>query len=135
MQDVGTNEQANEQNKPQVRHKPDSSGLMWLVQSVTGLLLVFTLGLHMVAHHFVVEGGLRDFQQVLDYVNNPLIFAIEVIFLIVATVHAMIGVRAILFDLGPGPGAVRLIEVGVRVVGAGTIVYGIWLALEIQALA
>ena len=25
----------------------------------------------MIAHHFIVEGGLRDYQQALDYVSNP----------------------------------------------------------------
>ena len=40
------------------------AGALWLVQAISGLLLVLVLGLHMVAHHFVVEGGLRDYAQV-----------------------------------------------------------------------
>ena len=66
----------------------DRSGSLWLVQAFTGLLLVFILGTHMIAHHFIVEGGLRDYQQVLDYVANPFVFIIEVTFVIVATIQS-----------------------------------------------
>jgi succinate dehydrogenase / fumarate reductase membrane anchor subunit len=115
--------------------KSSYSALLWLGQVVTGILLLFTLGLHMFAHHYVVEDGLRDFNQVLDYVSNPLIFVVEIIFLIVVSIHAMLGVRSILFDLGPAESMKKVINWGVTVVGAGTIIYGIWLALEIQALS
>ena len=42
----------------------DRSGSLWLVQAFSGLLLVFILGAHMIAHHFIVEGGLRDYEPV-----------------------------------------------------------------------
>lgn len=119
---------------PVVRVKNNRSALLWLVQVVSGVLLLFTLGLHMIAHHFVVEDGLRNFQQVLEYVSNPLIFIIEIIFLTVVSIHAMIGVRAILFDLGPGRGMKQVINWGVTIVGIATVIYGVWLSLEIQAL-
>ena len=56
----------------------------------------------MVAHHFVVDeiGGLRTYQQVLDYIGTPLIFVIEGVFLVVVTVHAMLGLRSVLLDFG-----------------------------------
>jgi succinate dehydrogenase hydrophobic anchor subunit len=113
----------------------DRAGSLWLVQAFSGLFLVIILGLHMIAHHFVVEGGLRDYQQVLDYVANPLVFGVEVLFVILATVHALLGVRAIALDTRPSVGAIRVINWALAVVGAVTIAYGLWLAVSLQRLA
>jgi succinate dehydrogenase hydrophobic anchor subunit len=110
------------------------AGALWLVQAFSGILLIALLGLHMVAHHFVVEGGLRNYEQVIDYISNPVIFVLEVVFLLTVTAHAMLGVRAILLDLGPGPGAQRAINVGITVVGVVAAGYGIWLAVALQGL-
>ena len=113
----------------------DRSGSLWLVQALTGLLLVFILGTHMIAHHFIVEGGLRDYQQVLDYVANPFVFIIEVTFVIIATIHALLGVRAIIIDLRPSAATMRVINWVLVAVGAVTIGYGLWLALALQRAA
>ncbi len=113
--------------------RPDRSGALWLVQAFTGLLLVALLLLHMVAHHFVVEGGLRTFDDVIAYVANPTIFFLEILFLIVVTVHAMLGLRAIVLDLAPSPGRLRLAQWGLALLGLGAVVYGIWLQLAIGA--
>ena len=108
-----------------------AAGALWLVQAFTGLLLVLLLLLHMVAHHFVVEGGLRNFDQVVDYVSNPAIFFITILFLVVTSVHAMLGTRAILMDLGLGRGAQRAVDWLLVIVGVATIVYGVWLEIAI----
>jgi len=113
----------------------DRSGAMWLVQALTGLLLVVILGTHMIAHHFIVEGGLRDYQQVLDYVANPVVFTIEVVFVIVGVIHALLGVQAIITDLRPAPRTMRVIEWALRVVALIAIGYGVYLALALQRLA
>ena len=42
-------------------------------------------------------------EQVLAYIANPAIFTIESLFLVVVTVHAMLGLRGVLLDLDPGP--------------------------------
>ncbi len=119
----------------QMSAQRDRSGAMWLMQALTGLLLVGILGMHMIAHHFIVEGGLRDYQQVLDYVANPIIFAIEIVFVIVAVIHALLGVQAIITDLRPAPRTLRVIEWVLRVVALITIGYGIYLALALQQAA
>ena len=113
----------------------DRSGSLWLVQAFSGLLLVFILGAHMIAHHFIVEGGLRDYEQVLAYVANPVVFVIELLFVILATVHALLGVRAIIIDLRPSAGTLRLVNWGLVFFGAVAIGYGIWLAVALQRLA
>lgn len=107
------------------------AGALWLVQAFSGLLLVLLLLLHMVAHHFVVEGGLRDFQQVVDYVSNPAIFTISILFLVVSSIHAMLGTRAILMDFGLGRGAQRAVNWLLAIAGVVIIVYGVWLEIAI----
>ena len=119
----------------QGQRSTDRSGGLWLIQAFSGLLLILVLGLHMIAQHFVAEGGLRDFADVLNYVSNPVIFALEVAFLVVVTVHAMLGARAILLDLGLGKRNERVVNWLILTVGVVVLAYGIWLALAIQRLA
>ncbi len=113
----------------------DRSGAMWLMQALTGLLLVGILGMHMIVHHFVVEGGLRDYQQVLEYVANPLVTIMEIVFVIAAVIHAVLGVQAIITDLRPAPPTMRVIEWVLRIVALITIAYGVYLALALQRMA
>jgi succinate dehydrogenase hydrophobic anchor subunit len=116
------------------RKERSFAGAMWLVQAFSGLLLLPLLLLHMVAHHFVVEGGLRDFQQVLDYVSNPAIFFITIVFLIVVTIHAMLGLRAIVLDLDPSPPVRTVLDWALTVIGLATIIYGVWLEITIAGM-
>ena len=82
---------------------------------------------HMVAHHFVVDeiGGLRTYAQVLDYIANPVILVIECAFLIVVTIHAMMGLRSVLLDFGLSDRMKRLVSRGVVILGGVTIAYGL----------
>jgi succinate dehydrogenase / fumarate reductase membrane anchor subunit len=115
--------------------KESAPGSLWLLQWLTGGLLILVLALHMIAQHFVVDGGLRDFAQVLAYVSNPLIFAIELVFLVVVTLHAVLGLRAIIIDLNPSEGVLRAANWILALLGAGAVVYGVWLALILQSMA
>lgn len=112
----------------------DSAGASWLILAFSGLALIPILGLHMIAHHFIVEGGLRTFQDVIDYISNPVVFALEVIFLIVVTPHAMLGLYGIIMDLGPSRRAKKAIVWIFRVITVIVIGYGIWLAIALQEL-
>jgi succinate dehydrogenase hydrophobic anchor subunit len=98
----------------------------WLATTLTGVALLFLLGAHMVANHFVVHavGGLRSYRQVLEYLSNPAIFAIESLFLLFVTVHAMLGLRGVILDLDPGPRTLRWVDAGLAVLGVATLGYG-----------
>jgi succinate dehydrogenase hydrophobic anchor subunit len=72
----------------------------WLWQVFTGVGLVILLGLHFIANHFIAKGGLRNFADVVAYLRNPIILGLELLFLVFVTTHALLGVRAILLDLG-----------------------------------
>src|SRR5690606_14908017 len=103
--------------------RSSAAGTIWLIQAFTGVLLVFLLLLHMIAHHFVVEGSLRNFEQVIDYISNPLIFTITIIFLIVVTIHAMLGMRAIILDLNVSPSTRRVVDWAAVIIGIIAIAY------------
>ncbi|MBI4770425.1 MAG: hypothetical protein HY784_08465 [Chloroflexi bacterium] len=94
-----------------------------------GLLVL--LGLHLVAQHFVAAGGIRDFAGVVAYLSNPILVVLEIAFLIVVTAHALLGVRAILFDLGLSATTEKRISQALSALGVLTVGYGIWLTWTI----
>ena len=125
------------QERRQVDHprQPVGGGWGWILQVVTGGALLVLVVVHLVAQHFVVDapGGLRDYDQVLSYLNNPVMIVIESLFLLMVTWHAMLGVRSILFDLGFGPTGRRRVSVAVTTLGALTLGYGAWMIAVLAA--
>jgi succinate dehydrogenase hydrophobic anchor subunit len=122
-----------------VRTEPRRRGqtAVWWATAISGGAILVLITVHMVAHHFVVErvGGLRTYRDVLDYVANPVIFGVEVLFLIAVTVHAMLGLRSVLFDLWTGRRARAWIARGLLALGAATIAYGIALIAVLASRA
>ena len=113
------------------------SSRAWWWTVLTGAALLILLAIHMVAHHFVVDsvGGLRSYQQVLDYIANPVIFTIECFFLLTVTIHALLGLRGVLFDLGLGPSARRRADLLLWVLGIATVAYGLFLVITLASRA
>ena len=105
----------------------------WILQVVSGVLLVVLLGLHIVTQHFVVKGGLRDYAQVVSYFSNSVVLAVESLFVVVLIWHAMLGLRAILLDFGFGRRGQARISYGVTALGAVTAAYSFWLIATIAA--
>ena len=111
--------------------------LVWRATASTGVALVVLITVHMVAHHFVVQetGGLRSYRQVLEYVANPVMFTIELLFLVVVTVRAMLGLRSVLFDLATGDLARAWISRALVVLGVVTVAYGVTLIVTLASRA
>jgi succinate dehydrogenase hydrophobic anchor subunit len=107
--------------------------LAWIFQVTSGVLLAGLLGAHIVTQHFVVKGGLRDHAQVLSYLSNPVVLAVESLFVIVLIWHAMLGLRAVLLDFGFGRRGQALITRGVVALGAVTVAYSFWLIATLAA--
>jgi succinate dehydrogenase hydrophobic anchor subunit len=99
------------------------------------MALVALATMHIVAQHFVVHqtGGLRTYGEVLSYIANPVIFALEAGFLLAVTIHAMLGIRGILHDLDLSPRAARRLDATLWVVGTLTVVYGMVLLVTLAA--
>jgi succinate dehydrogenase hydrophobic anchor subunit len=112
-----------------VTPRPARTARDWRITTFTGVALLGLLLVHMIGHHFVVDevGGLRSYDQVLDYVAHPVIFTIESFFLLFVTVHAMLGLRGVLLDLDPTPRLRRAIDGGAVVLGLATLAYGYFL--------
>ena len=116
-------------NNPFAQEPKASSS--WLWQVFTGGALLILLGLHIIAQHFIVKGGLRDFADVLAYLRSPIFLVLEVLFLVVVATHALLGVRAILMDFGLSDRAQKRMSQALTVVGALTVGYGLWLTWAI----
>jgi len=103
----------------------------WIWQAITGAGLIVLLALHMIANHFVAPEGIRDFQQVIEYLRTPIIVILEVLFLVFVTGHALLGVRAILFDFGLSERTEKRVSLALTVIGVLTVAYGLWLTWTI----
>ncbi|HJX67543.1 MAG TPA: hypothetical protein VJ258_02325 [Candidatus Limnocylindrales bacterium] len=103
----------------------------WILQAVTGALVLVLITVHMVANHFIVSRGLRDYRDVVAYLSNPIVMVWELVFLIVVTWHGLLGLRAVLFDFGFSPRTERRITRLLSVVGVAAVVYGMWLTAVI----
>jgi len=112
-----------------VEHDPGTGrrSRAWTATTLSGIALLVLVTIHMIAHHFVVDeiGGLRTYAQVLDYIGNPVILVLELALLVTVTVHAMLGLRSVLFDFGLSERARRLVTRGLVGLGAVTVVYGV----------
>jgi succinate dehydrogenase hydrophobic anchor subunit len=111
--------------------KEPKTSSTWYWQMFTGVALVLLLGLHFIANHFIATGGIRDFADVVSYLRNPIVLVLEVLFLIVVAIHAMLGVRAIVIDFGISSQAERRLSQALTVIGVLTVGYGLWLTWAI----
>jgi succinate dehydrogenase / fumarate reductase membrane anchor subunit len=116
--------------------RPGETSRLWLIKIITGPLLVLVLGLHLTVNHYLgsLATGLMSRGDVLRYYQNPIIPAIEILFVITVVTHSLIGLRGIILDLNPSRAILRLVTWILVLGGAFTIVYGSWLALTIASL-
>lgn len=115
-----------------VRHNVPPAWL-WTVQAGTGLLLLVLLAVHMIAQHYVADGGLRTYAEVVAWLRNPLVFVTELTFLVTVTWHALAGLRGIVADFGPSERAERLVTRALVILGTATVGYGGWLLITIAS--
>jgi succinate dehydrogenase hydrophobic anchor subunit len=102
-----------------------------MLQAASGAALVLLLGLHWVAQHYLASEGLRSFVDVAAYLKQPLALTLEIAFLMVISVHAMLGIRAILLDLNLKPRYQRALDISLWFIGIVTVLYGIQLVWQI----
>lgn len=108
-----------------------ASSWSWILQAITGVLVIVLVGVHMIFQHFVAAGGLRTYTDVVAYIRTPFFLGWETIFLIVVTWHALLGVRAIALDFGLKRSVERVFNWILTIIGVGTIVYGLWLTFTV----
>jgi succinate dehydrogenase hydrophobic anchor subunit len=104
---------------------------MWLSQAISGVALGAFILLHWLSQHYLASGGLRNYADVVQYLKKPWLFMLEVSFLGVVTAHALLGVRAILLDLGPSPRLIKVLNLCLIIIGVVTVLYGVSLVNQI----
>ena len=109
-----------------VEHEAAHRDWSFVWQAVTGVAVMGLVTLHMVANHFVVPEGLRDYAQVVAYLSSPVIVVLEIAFLVTVAWHGLLGLRAVIFDLGLSARAETWVTRVLAVVGVLTVGYGLW---------
>jgi succinate dehydrogenase / fumarate reductase cytochrome b subunit len=92
----------------------------WLLQRVSGILLVGYLFLH-IAVISTSQAGADTFDNVLVFVQHPVFATLNIILIAIVLYHTFNGVRVILFDLGIGIGRqASLVWASAILTGVGT---------------
>jgi len=117
--------------------RPGETTWLWLIKIVTGPLLVIVLGLHFTVNHYLgsLSSGLMTHADVIRYFQNPIIVAIEILFLVTVVTHSLIGLRGIVLDMNPSRNILNIVTWLFAALGVLSIGYGIWLALMIASLS
>lgn len=115
--------------------RPGENTWIWLIKIVTGPLLVLVLILHLTVNHYLgtTDSGLMTYQDVIQYYQNPIIPAIEILFLVTVVTHSLIGLRGIILDLNPSRNILSIVTWLLVILGVSSVGYGIWLAVAIAS--
>ena len=115
--------------------RPGENTWIWLIKIATGPLLVIVLILHFIVNHYFgsTSSGLMTYDDVIKYFQNPIIPAIEILFLITVVTHSLIGLRGIILDMNPSRSTLKIVTWLLMMLGVSSVVYGIWLALTIAS--
>ena len=106
------------------------AGRLWLMQALTGALLLLFLAVHLVAQHLLAPGGLRDHAAVVAYLSQPVALVAEIGLLVAVIVHACLGMRASLVEV-LGETALGRASRVLAVAGVVATAYGLWLTYAI----
>jgi succinate dehydrogenase hydrophobic anchor subunit len=116
-------------------HKDQEKALLWFIKVLAGGLIMVFLVIHFIVNHLVAPGGLLTFADVVRYYQNPAVIVMEGFFLTFVLVHALLGMRSIVLDLHPSDGMMKIVNIGLIVLGIAVLVYGIWLLLAVRAMS
>ena len=122
------------QNQVSVPKKREGFWL-WFLKILTGILVITLLFVHLTVNHLVAPEGLLTFDEVVAYLSNPFVAAMEISFLVIVVSHALIGARSIILDLNPSDGVLRFVDILFVLIGLVSVGYGIWLTSAIIGYA
>ena len=115
--------------------RPGETTWIWLIKIVTGPLLVLLLVLHLIVNLYLgsLPSGLMTYEDIVKYFQNPIIPAIEILFLVTVVTHSLIGLRGIILDMNPSRRVLSAVTWFLTLLGVTSVSYGIWLALTIAS--
>lgn len=71
----------------------------WFLQRVSGVVLVFYIGLHIFVIHFSTAGGRIRFDEVMARLESPFFISLDLGLLAVVLYHGLNGLRIVLLGL------------------------------------
>lgn len=115
--------------------RPGETTWIWLIKIVTGPLLVLLLVLHLIVNLYLgsLPSGLMTYEDIVKYFQNPIIPAIEILFLVTVVTHSLIGLRGIILDMNPSRRVLSAVTWFLTLLGVTSVAYGIWLVLTIAS--
>jgi len=113
--------------------KPGKNTWLWLLEILSGLLIIVILLIHFLVNHLLAPQGLLSYAEVMAYYQNPIVPIMEAFFLVFLVIHSLTGVRGIILDLNPSQVAMRALDWFLLIFGVVTIGYGAWLLLAVVA--
>jgi len=116
------------------RPKSGENFWLWLFKLVTGPLILVLIIVHFVVNHYVAEGGLLSYQEIIRYYQIWIVPVMEGIFLFLVVSHSLLGLRSVILDLKPSRGTMRILDGAFILLGIVSFVYGIWLINVIAQL-
>ncbi|WP_297214845.1 succinate dehydrogenase hydrophobic membrane anchor subunit [Thermoplasma sp.] len=116
------------------KEKMKYGSLNRFVQAVTGLFLLFFLGVHLYVAHIDFGHPVAFFSSVINQLHNPWWLGFFLIFVYIITYHGVNGLNHIIADTSISEKAKRNIGIALMVIYVITIIYGTILALLVAKM-
>lgn len=98
----------------------------WFGQRVTAVLVLVTIGVHLVLTHYVALGEL-SFANIEERLGAVAVLVNDIVLLVAVVFHGLNGVRMVALDYGfAGAGARRALSAVLIALGVAAIAFGIW---------
>ena len=96
----------------------------WLIQRITGAVLLVFLGAHFWVLHYATAGEHIRLADVMHRLNSPFFMVVDSALLATALYHGLNGVRMVFFDFGLGRWVNMTFTAVMWIIGLVTLVYG-----------
>ena len=108
--------------------------VQWFFQALSGIFLVFFVGVHLYVAH--INGGtpVALFASVVKNLQNPWWLAFFIVFVWIITYHALNGVKGIVYDMGLSQRGKKIAAYGLTGLYIVTVIYGTILAIVVAGM-
>lgn len=113
------------QNNQSLPYPGSRGAVAWLLQRLTGVLLLLTLFIHIWVLHFANVGQVISYDNVASRLITAFFVIVDSSLLALLLYHGLNGVRNVIFDYSIGLKAERAVNWVLIIVGLATFVYGL----------
>ncbi len=108
-----------------MRYRWHTGYVAWLLNRLTGILIIFYLILHVWVTHHLAHGP-EKYGQVMRFLANPFFTLLEIGLVGVVLYHAMNGIRILLVDFGKAALAQQRTFWVLMIVGVALFIFSVW---------